>query len=83
MSETTFANCKSCGAEVIWALTSTGRPMPIDATPVEGGNLVLSLLDGKRVVSVVAAGPGLRHRPHFATCPDADSWRHNRKENHR
>jgi len=39
--------CRSCGATVMWCLTSNGKKAPIDR-------------DGKS---------------HFATCPQADSWR--------
>jgi hypothetical protein len=36
-----MANCSTCGAPVIWAITEHGARMPIDPDPVdEGGNLV-------------------------------------------
>ena len=45
-----------------------------------GGNLVL--IGSEPLVVVVGADDTRpRHRPHFATCPDADDWRRNRKEN--
>lgn len=34
--------CRSCKAPVIWALTEKDKPMPVDAEPVEDGNIVLS-----------------------------------------
>lgn len=40
-------SCRSCGASIMWTLTPSKRPAPIDP-------------DG---------------RSHFATCPQADTWR--------
>jgi len=34
--------CRSCKAPILWALTETGKRMPVDAEPVEGGNILLS-----------------------------------------
>lgn len=33
------AHCRSCGAAVIWAETEKGKRIPVDPTPVEGGNI--------------------------------------------
>jgi hypothetical protein len=85
-------SCSSCGADIWWALSfTTGRRMPIDATPTPDGNVLLaeSRPDGTPVVRVVgkpaAAGPDLfsentepRFTSHFATCPQADSHRRTR-----
>ena len=76
------AACKSCGAPVVWTVTHNGKAMPVDADPVENGNIVLRR-DGE---TVVAEYPGREHpslfeapRPryvsHFATCPERDQWR--------
>lgn len=36
------ATCRSCKAAVVWTVTEkSGRPMPVDAEPVENGNLLL------------------------------------------
>lgn len=32
-----MASCKSCGAEIVWALTIAGRRMPVDAKPAAAG----------------------------------------------
>lgn len=62
--------CPSCGAEVVWATTESGKSMPVDPEPVEGGNLWLRDIGGGLTVRVVGSREGvLRHRPHFATCP--------------
>lgn len=75
-----MSTCRSCGAEIIWALTDSGKRMPVDAEPVEGGNLRL-IPDGDvvRVEVVMGGGAPLQHRPHFATCPEADIWRRGRE----
>jgi hypothetical protein len=67
--------CRSCGASITWHPTPAGNLMPVDAEPVEGGNLV--------VVNGVALTAGMldegpRYVSHFATCPDADEHRHKR-----
>lgn len=74
--------CRSCGAEIVWTVTHKGKRMPVDAEPVEGGNIVLRR-DGE---TVIAEYPGKEHpslfeadRPryvsHFATCEDSTEWR--------
>lgn len=77
----TVDKCRSCGAPIIWALTRTYRIMPIDAEPVDGGNVVI-VGRGERAprVDVRPGGTLFDDRPtytsHFATCPDAARWRH-------
>lgn len=68
--------CRSCMAAIVWREHArTGAVAPIDAEPVEGGNIRL-LPDGRYEV---AAEPDLfgepRYVSHYATCPDADRWR--------
>lgn len=68
--------CRSCGALVVWAVTATGRRMPVDAMPTPGGNIILR--GGPTPLATVAckdAVPGPAHTSHFATCPQAVSWR--------
>lgn len=76
------ATCRSCGAQIIWAQTASGRKMPVDAEAVLGGNLSLVDVPGEAPLATVieASADVFARRPHFATCPDAASWRHNRKE---
>lgn len=74
--------CKSCGASIIWTTTSAGRHMPVDADPVENGNIVLRQAGGEVMANVLR--PWLRvegeryHKTHFATCPQAPH--HRRKQ---
>jgi len=77
--------CSSCGAEIIWCVTTTEKKMPVDATENPSGNvfvlrdswgdpLAFSGLD----VPECAADPHARittHTSHFATCPNASQHR--------
>lgn len=76
--------CGSCGHPVIWTVTHNGKRMPVDAEPVEGGNVRLrGEADGERVIAEYPGkeAPSLfgddreRYVSHFATCPQAQSWR--------
>jgi len=72
------AHCQSCGAPIVWAVTDSGKRMPVDPRVVDGGKLKLYVAAGVVRVRHVAAPDGALHRPHFATCPDAESWRRRR-----
>lgn len=75
------AACRSCDAPIIWAVSTHGKPMPVDAEPVEDGNVELSMQPGRYVspVATVVTGPTLfpkpRRKAHFATCEHGDKWR--------
>ena len=69
-----MSKCRSCGAEVVWAVMDSGKRMPFDALrDPENGTHHLERENGR----VVAARPkhGGDHVSHFATCPDAKKWR--------
>lgn len=78
------SHCRSCRAEILWALTPLGKRMPVDAQPSETGNVhldhakspptarVLSTMDLDRLPADTP-----RYTSHFATCPDHE-W-HRRK----
>jgi hypothetical protein len=72
--------CKSCDAEIVWAITTSGKKMPVDVTPSSIGNVVLAL-DGMNLYATVTSqdDPRPRHTSHFATCPHAAT---HRKERH-
>lgn len=87
------ATCGSCDAEIVWVHTTTGRTMPIDAVPVEDGNVVLTgrmtksgsgsgvIRPEVRVDTQYTLDFGLgetRYVAHFTTCPQADEWRRTR-----
>lgn len=77
-----MSTCRSCGAPVVWAVTTTGKRMPVDADPVDGGNVLLSpaVSSGQAPTATVvgkAVQPNLfgddspRYVSHFSTCPNA------------
>lgn len=75
-------NCKACDTEIRFAKTKAGKTMPVDAKSSTDGNLVL-FRDGHGTLCSRAAGPAdqlrPRHKAHFATCPQAGSFRKDRR----
>lgn len=82
-----MSRCRSCGAEIRWAHTTSGHAMPLDAEPVADGTVAFTGRDvrndrGTALPEVrVDVGQPLfddgtpRYVAHFATCPNADEWR--------
>lgn len=71
-----LADCRSCGAPVIWTVTERGKRMPVDAEPVWGGEFVIGQEgDIVRAIYDRRDGDCLRHKSHFATCDQPDKWR--------
>lgn len=83
-----MAQCNSCYAEIIWAVTESGKRIPLDAVP-GSGNVALSWgRPGESPHSVTLSGPDREHADkstlytaHFVTCPNAEKHR-NRKRSH-
>lgn len=82
-----MSTCRSCGAGITWAVTGTGKRMPVDAEPDPNGNVVLhdpTTPGGPPVAAVVPRRLGdpppvfARYTSHFATCPHADDHRRTR-----
>lgn len=83
------AACRSCGQPVAWAVTDAGKAIPLDADPagdplvVPDGNLEATpgpLFSVRHVIPgelnlFDLFEPPTRYRTHFATCPEAASWR--------
>ena len=76
--------CKACGAPIIFILSPGGKPIPCDAEPVtyweQRGARGKIVTPNGIVVSCVFDGDlqkatGIGYRAHFATCPDAASFR--------
>lgn len=68
-----MSRCKSCGAEIDWVKTRSGKFMPIDMGKRFGGNVEFGD-DG--MPSIVPALPDVeRFVSHFTTCPDANEHR--------
>ena len=76
----TIQRCRSCGAEIIWCVTSKGKKMPVDAEP----EMRVVMIADNRKKGQVNAHMMPTHTSHFATCPNADDHRskpHARQEN--
>ena len=71
---TTLASCKSCGAEIIWIKTPTGKNAPIDAKPEKRWAEInrFSASEPRRWALLDT------YLPHFASCPNADQHRRER-----
>ena len=73
-----LSNCRSCSAEIRWVKTEQGKNMPVDADPVDDGNLAV---DWDQGVCHYLKPPdqddytGRRYTSHFATCPNAKQHR--------
>lgn len=62
--------CRSCGAEIVWLVTKKGKRIPVDAETVDLELDELPVFEPRRSLMWTVA-----HRSHFATCPEADTWR--------
>jgi hypothetical protein len=76
--------CRSCRAPIIWGETAAGKRLSMDATPVPAGKWWIERHRGvPRLIYVpdamtarqLGVKPEELRVPHFATCPQAPSWR--------
>jgi hypothetical protein len=70
--------CRACGAPMVWVRTAKGKAMPLDAEPTPDGAFVFDGDPEDRRVTCIgekAVYSGERFTSHFATCPDAKSFR--------
>lgn len=91
--ELAVKTCRSCRAEIVWALTENGKSIPLDACdgvplPHPGGDngrivptgerrgeaIVVEILEKDAQVESLLGTPEV-WVSHFATCPDAKSWK--------
>lgn len=76
-----MAQCRSCGAKIIFVELASGKSMPCDPEPVSWDDVdegtVLVGEDGKVYKSQgsLLDDDQSYFVSHFATCPDADKWR--------
>lgn len=83
----TTSECRDaeCRAPIVWAITGSGKRMPVDADPHPDGNVMLTGHGDSVVATVVnpnhppLGGWGPLHHSHFTTCPAADRWRTKKK----
>lgn len=69
------SRCSSCQAPIVWAITDSGRRMPVDAQPHEDGTVVLTYETSFVAARVDPTYTGPKHLSHFATCPNAGQHR--------
>ncbi len=62
--------CRSCGAEIVWMKTKSGKNIPVDAETVDLELNELPIFEPKRSLPWTVG-----HRAHFASCAQADTWR--------
>ncbi len=73
--------CRSCGAGMVWAVTSHGKAMPVDHKPAPQGEFRLRTLPDEPAplaewVPWSQRMPGDElYKSHFATCPNANEHR--------
>jgi hypothetical protein len=78
--------CKSCGEQIVWAITVHGRRMPLDPVAITNGNVAIvgQTAEAAPLAAVIPPrdidewrkhGTIVLYRSHFASCPDADLWR--------
>jgi hypothetical protein len=74
--------CRSCGAEIIWSLTASGKKTPLDKEPDRFSGTVYyrggyaKYLSGADLDEARRRGD-LLYVPHWANCPPARDWRRN------
>jgi len=90
-----MSRCRSCNAPIVWARTTNGKAIPVDAEDMGGWTSPTRFDDGNlhptgervratgdqtvMVVEHVPAGTGRYYRSHFTSCPDAADWRRHRQ----
>ena len=76
--------CRTCGAEIVFIPTKTGKAMPCEAPQVmfrakKGGKERIVTPDGEvlacEIVEDVSRATGVGHIPHWAACPGAGRHR--------
>jgi hypothetical protein len=87
LTERHVATCNgpNCGAEIVWAKTSKGKNMCLDAEPSPEGEWVLEGEDEPKPRCVKMAGDtaatytGPKYTAHWGNCPDRESFRRKRR----
>lgn len=81
-----MSKCKSCGAEISWVETITGRKMPVNMdcvmlVPAKNGDTLIvtdvgSVIRGWRVGDAYEGRDAVvGQTSHFATCPQSEQWK--------
>jgi hypothetical protein len=72
------ARCRSCNAEIIWAVTENGKRIPLDVAPAErptGLFRLGAIVPDFNAPRAIAAGSEPVYLSHFVTCPNAAQHR--------
>lgn len=69
------ARCKSCRAEIIWAITENGKRIPLDAEPAERPTGVFTVVERGGETYAIPTSRDPVFITHFATCAFADQHR--------
>jgi hypothetical protein len=75
------AECRSCGAPILWAETTNGKLMPLDAEPTGKGLVIERSGISKANADAVVFSRDV-YVSHFATCPNAAQHRKTREAEH-
>lgn len=78
-----YGICRSCGAQILFAVGESGRENPIEPEPKENGNVRLVEREDQKPLALydkkdrqrTLDDDGMRYVSHFANCPDAPRWR--------
>lgn len=69
-----MSTCRSCGREILWAVTTKGKKIPLDEPPERRFTVGHGFGDSPPVAELVSV-----RSTHFETCPNADQWRNSTK----
>ncbi len=79
--------CKACGTEILWVETDARKPMPLNPEPSPAGTIRLwgERSEKATVLAALELSAARNHAEplfvsHFATCPEADSFRRGRTD---
>ena len=67
-----FSSCRSCGAQILWAITPSGKKMPLNVSQNTNSGNVRLRSDGVAIVGPPGSGS---YYSHFVTCPQAGRHR--------
>lgn len=56
-----IVSCKSCGKEIVWLKTNSGKAIPVNAETIQDKETMYNYKIG--------------HISHFSNCPDSKAWR--------
>ena len=89
MTKLKTCKCRSCGANIAWITTLSGKRMPCDAferayyasedgkdtVVLPTGETVRCILPKSDSIEMMSGANGMGYVPHWATCPHAKEWK--------